>query len=236
VLVCSHGGKVDEIGSFDVCAALVSSAASCLGTVKILLVAIIGAMSMFLTVETGVIGLEFLFLLFGELGEGSSVDVHGVSSLRGSAASSSEWLSSTVGFHPKHCVEALFLVLFSIGLGVGPVKVRIADAFLHFCEGIGGVWIIVCGSEDVPDKRVLYSLFEEFYNSMAIDVKLHSCDKLFEPGDECVQVIAMPQLLKLAVGVILLVGVSEGILEIGFKGGPVSFICFWYIGGNVALK
>jgi len=193
-------------------------------------------MSVFLTVETGVIGLEFLFLLFGELGKGGSVNIHGVSSLRGSAASSSEWLSSTAGFHPERCVEALLLVLFSIGLGVGPAKVRIADTFLHCCEGIGGIWIIVWGSEDIPNKCVLYSLFEEFNDSMAVNVKLCGCDKLFEPGDECVQVICVPQFLKLAIGVILLVGVSEGVFEIGFKGGLVSFICFWYIGSDVALK
>ena len=97
----------------------------------------------FLAVETGIIGLEFLFLLFRELGKGGSVDVHGISSLRGSVASSSEWLSSTAGFHPERCVEALLLVLFSIGLGVDPAEVQITDAFLHLCKGIGGVWIEV---------------------------------------------------------------------------------------------
>jgi len=46
----------------------------------------------------------------------------------------------------------------------------------------------------------------------------------------------VPQFLKFTVGVVLLIGVSERVLEIGFKGGPVGFVPFWYIGGNVALK
>ena len=71
---------------------------------------------------------------------------------------------------------------------------------------------------------------------MAVNVKLHGCDELFEPGDEHVQVILVFQCLKFMIGIILLVGVSERILEIDFKGGPVSFICFWYIGGDVVLK
>jgi len=184
VLVCSHGGKIDEISSFDI-AALVS-AASCLGAVLFLLAAIVGAMSAFLAIETGIIGHEFLLFFVRDLGESGSVDVHGISSLRGSAASSFEWLSSTTGSHPECCVEALLQVLFLIGLGVDPAEVRIADVFLHFCEGVGGIWIIVWGSEDIPDKRVLQSSFERFDDFMAVDVKFRGRDKLFKLGDECV--------------------------------------------------
>jgi len=122
----------------------------------------------FLAVETGIIGLEFLFLFFRELGKACGIDVHGISSLRGSAMSSSEWLSSTAGFYPEVSVKMLFLILFSIGLGVNLAEVQITDAFLHVCKGIGGVWIIVWGSEDVLDEYALQSLFEEFYDSMAV--------------------------------------------------------------------
>jgi len=74
-------------------------------------------------VETGILGLKFLFLFIGELGEACSVNVHGIPSLRGSATSSSEWLSSAMGFHPKISEEILFLILFSVGLRVDPAEV-----------------------------------------------------------------------------------------------------------------
>jgi len=110
------------------------------------------------------------------------------------------------------------------------------NAFLHFCKGIGGIQIIVRGSEDVLDECILQSLFEDFCDSVAVNVKLCGCDKLFEPGDEGVQVIFVFQHHKFMIGVVLLVGVSERVLEIGFKGGLVSFISFWYVSGNVVLK
>jgi len=110
------------------------------------------------------------------------------------------------------------------------------DAFLHLCKGIGGIRIIVWGSKDVLDECILQSLFEEFYDSMAVNIKFCGCDELFEPGDESVQVVFVLQCLKFTIGVVLLVGVSERILEIGFKGGPVSFTCFWYVSSDVVLK
>ena len=50
---------------------------------------------------------------------------------------------------------------------------------------------------------------------MTVDVEFRGCDKLFEPGDEHVQVIAVPQFLKLAICVVLLVRISERVCEVG---------------------
>jgi len=64
-------------------------------------------------------------------------------------------LSSSAGFYPERYEEALFLVCFPVSQGIDLAKVRIADMFLHVGEGVGGIWIIVWGSEDILDKGLL---------------------------------------------------------------------------------
>jgi len=64
-----------------------------------------------------------------------------------------------------------------------------------FGQSVSGIWIIVWSSEDILDECVLQSCFEDFYDSMAVNIKLRSCDKLFEPGDKGIQVIPMFQCL-----------------------------------------
>src|SRR6266581_1534448 len=66
-LFCGYVGEVDEVGCLGLWFMLVSSAASCLGAVAFLFVAIVSTMPGFLAIETGVFGLEFGFFFFGDL-------------------------------------------------------------------------------------------------------------------------------------------------------------------------
>jgi hypothetical protein len=119
------------------------------GSISDFLSADIGAMSRFFAVETLIVSHEFcaflgvMSLSGADFVGNDCVDVHGVSSLGGGAASSSSFMSLVL-FYSKGLVEACARI-WSVGSSFLPFAVLFLGLFSPFFEGSGYEGVIGVG-------------------------------------------------------------------------------------------